>query len=84
LHSRYFLINVETEYAELSPFNVGIPQSSVLGPLIYLLYTADLSTSPKSTIATFVHDAAVLATNSGPAIASQKLQTNFDEIETCD
>jgi hypothetical protein len=34
-------------------------------------------TSPESTTVTFAHDTAVVATDSGPAIASQKLQTNL-------
>jgi hypothetical protein len=45
-------------------------QSSVLGPLLYLLYTADLQTTPN--IAT---DNAITATNSDPAIGSMKMHT---------
>jgi hypothetical protein len=41
-------------------------QHSVLGPLIYLLYTADLPTLPESITATFAVDTAVIATGTDP------------------
>jgi hypothetical protein len=45
------------------------------------MYTADLPTSPTTTIATFADDTTILATDSDPAVASQKLQTHLIAIQ---
>jgi hypothetical protein len=53
----------------------------VLGPLLYLIYTADLPTTSNTTIATFADDTALLATDSDPARASQLLQHHLDLLQ---
>jgi hypothetical protein len=82
LQNRHFPVKIENGYTELSPLNSEVPQGSVLGPLLYLLFTADLPISPETTLATFADDTAVITTDNDPAIASSKLQINLLAIQS--
>jgi hypothetical protein len=73
LHKQHFHVKVGNDYSELTSIHARVPQGSVLGPLLYLLHTADLLTSPRTLIATFADDTSILTTNSDPAVASHLL-----------
>lgn len=58
ISDRYFQIKQEDKYSSFRKINAGVPQESVLGPILYLLYTCDIQYNRKIVIGTFVDDTA--------------------------
>jgi hypothetical protein len=56
------------------PVKSGVPQGSVMGPVLYLLYTSDIPTTADIIIGTFVDDTVISSSHEHPEIASEHLQ----------
>lgn len=80
ISNRLFRVKQEDEYSELKEVNAGVPQGSVLGPVLYLLYTSDLPEMDDVTVATFADDTALLAVGQNIDISTDKLQRACDKI----
>ena len=59
----------------------GIPQGSILGPLLYTIYTADIAQSNTTILSTFADDTAIFTTHPDPTLASTSLQDHLRIIE---
>jgi hypothetical protein len=82
LMNRHFRIKYRESYSSLRPVLAGVPQGSVLGPLFYLIYTANLPTLADSTTATFADDTAILAVHENPTEAMHRLQRHLNKIQS--
>lgn len=80
IENRYFLVQYGNALSSLHSINAGVPQGSVLGPLLYLIFTSDLPTSDCITTGTFADDTAILASHQDPTEATRILQTGLNEI----
>ena len=82
LSERYFRIKQDDDYSELKEIKAGVPQGSVLGPVLYLLYTSDIPDLDHNIMATFADDTAIIAVGKNHEEAARKLQTSIDQINT--
>jgi len=82
LMNRYFRTKYREAYSSLRQILAGVLQGSVLGPLLYLIYTADLPTLVNSTTATFADDTAILTVHEDPTMAVHRLQMHLNKIQS--
>ena len=80
LSDRYLNVKVEYEYFQLKEILAGVPQGSVLEPVLYMLYTSDMPTGDLNTTATFADDAALLTVGSTAEESTSKLQFAINKI----
>lgn len=82
MSNRTFYVNINNEDSEIGHIKSGVPQGSVLGPVLYTLFTSDMPSNSDNTIATYADDTAILATNTCPTEASNTVQRQLDVLES--
>jgi len=78
LRDRTFRIKITDQKSDTFPIQAGVPQGSVLGPIIFVLYTSDFPTTNNTTTGTFADDTVILATHADPLTAAQHLQYHLN------
>lgn len=80
LTERHFRVRYEEAITSWKSISAGVPQGSVLGPILYLLYTADIPINDNTTIAMFADDTAILSTMKDQQAATEILQTTINTV----
>ena len=82
LSHRNQIVQVNDTVSDPSLVTCGVPQGSILGPLLFLCYINDmeLSISPDSKLLLYADDSAILYSHRDPKVISEKL--GF-ELEMC-
>ncbi|KAA5588664.1 reverse transcriptase family protein, partial [Pseudomonas aeruginosa] len=86
LEGRSFLVAVEGAKSSVRPVTAGVPQGSVLAPVLYALYTNDIPTLEGNLqaweadvkLALFADDSAYFASSNFPSAAISRMQRLLD------
>jgi hypothetical protein len=81
INNREFRVRINQAVSTNFAIKSGVPQASVVGPLLYLLYMADLPTNENTTTETFVDDTVILATHADPAQATSNLHHHLTRTQ---
>ena len=83
LQNRFFRVRSEGELSSTRPIAAGVPQGSILGPLLFTCYTADIPIPEdrRAQIALYADDTAVSYTSANPKLITTKLQQMCEILE---
>ena len=56
LTNRAFLVSIENKYSSISKISCGVPQGSILGPLLFLMYVNDMKQATSSDLLLYPDD----------------------------
>ncbi len=80
LDSRYQQVLIRGQKSEIGYIKAGVPQGSVLGPLLFLIYINDLTEIVDCNIKLFADDTSLYIEVDNPNVATQSLNTNLTSI----
>lgn len=80
LENRFFRVRYEDSFSSFRQILAGVPQGSILGPTLYLLYTSDIPKTVGTKMATFADDTSILATGINTRYATIKLQSAINKV----
>ena len=60
LSKRTFIVNINDKFSQLGNVTCGVPQGSILGPILFLLYVNDMPQAIKSNLLLYGDNSCVL------------------------
>ena len=78
-----YSVHVENSFSDKALIIFGIPQGSILGPLLFLLYVNDMVHAVNCDLLLYADGARLVFQHKGINITEQQLNTNFSNICHC-
>ena len=79
LNNRTFAVRINESISPVRDIKAGVPQGSVLGPILYAFFVHDLPSSPTLTVAQFADDQAILSSGTDRESLAE-LQNYVDQL----
>jgi hypothetical protein len=73
-------VNIDSHISQNLPVRCGVPQGSILGPLLFLIYINDISNSTTENILSFADDTTVFLSDADPASLFHRANSSLKAI----
>ncbi len=80
LSNRSFVVSVEEVYSDPGNLNCGVPQGSILGPLLFLLYVNDMPQAIECDLLLYADDSVLLFTHKDVDVINDQLNRDFNSL----
>ena len=82
LSNRKFAVDLENSFSEVSSISCGVPQGSILGPLLFLIYVNDMPMAVKCDLFLYADDTCLVFQSKNVKDIEKQLNEDFGNI--CD
>ena len=80
MSNRQQLVEINGISSEFQNISCGVPQGSLLGPLLYLCYSNDMVSSVRNILLLYADDSVILSFDKNPSVISRELSL---DLESC-
>ena len=83
LSFRKQFVSVQNHHSSLKAINNGVPQRSILGPLLFLIYVNDIPNSVTCNLRLFADDTCLLVSSPSRTVLENECNKEINKLQIC-